>query len=70
MVSRGTNQLKYMRLYFCDFGGSSLGVREFLKSESLKSFVSTNPHIQLDVFLRRGRHPYLSSTYINGYIKD
>jgi hypothetical protein len=33
MVSRGVNQLKNIRLYFCDFGGSSLGVRDLLKSE-------------------------------------
>ena len=59
MVSRGVPQLKYMRLYFCDFGGSSLGVRDFLKSEAIKNFVEANPHVKLDVYLKRGRHPSL-----------
>ena len=70
MVSRGVNQLKHIRLYFCDFGGSSTGVRDFLKSQELVNFVKTNEHLKLEVFLKRGHHPYMSSTYINGYVKD
>ena len=70
MVSRGINQLKNIRLYFCDFGGSSTGVRDLLKSEQLANFVSKNEHLQLEVYLKRGNHPYMSSTYINGYVKD
>ena len=27
-------------------------------------------HISLNVSMRRNHHPYMSSTYINGYIKD
>lgn len=59
-----------MRLFFCDFGGSSVGVRNYLKSDQLKSFVDKHPHIQMEVYMKRGHHPYMSSTYINGYIKD
>jgi len=59
-----------MRLYFCDFGGSSTGVRDFLKSEAIKTFVESNPHLKLEIYLKRGYHPYMSSTYINGYVKD
>ena len=70
MVSRGVNQLKYIRLYFCDFGGSSLGVRDFLKSEQVTNFVNNNPHLQLDIYMKRGHHPSMQSVYINGYIKD
>ena len=70
MVSRGVHQLKNMRLYFCDFGGSSLGVRDFLKSPTLVDFMNKNEHLKLEVYLRRGHHPYVSSTYINGYVKD
>ena len=24
----------------------------------------------MDIFLRRGKHPYMTSTYINGFVKD
>lgn len=70
MVSRGVHQLKNIRLYFCDFGGSSLGVRDFLKSAEAAAFMEKNEHVSLEVYLRRGHHPYMSSTYINGYVKD
>ncbi len=70
MVSRGVHQLKHMRLYFCDQGGSSLGVRNFLKSQQIADFMNKNEHLKLEIYLRRGHHPYMSSTYINGYIKD
>jgi len=70
MVSRGVQQLKYMRLYFCDYGGSSAGVRAFIQSDNLVNFINQNEHIKLEIFMRRNHHPYVSSTYINGYIKD
>lgn len=70
MVSRGVPQLKNIRLYFCDFGGSSLGVRNFLKSQHLADFLNKNEHINLEIYMRRNHHPYMSSTYINGYVKD
>ena len=70
MVSRGVHQLKNIRLYFCDFGGSSTGVRDFLKSEELVNFISKNEHLNLEIYLGRNHHPYMSSTYMNGYVKD
>lgn len=70
MVSRGVHQLKHIRLYFCDFGGSSVGVRDLLKSEELAKFIEKNEHLKLQIYLKRGHHPYMSSTYINGYVKD
>ena len=39
MVSRGVPQLKNIRLYFCDFGGSSLGVREALQSPKVAQYL-------------------------------
>lgn len=62
--------MKNIRLYFCDFGGSSLGVRNALQSAPMVSLLKENPHIKLEVYMRRNHHPYMSSTYINGYVKD
>lgn len=70
MVSRGVQQLKHIRLYFCDFGGSSVGVREALKSQEMADYMAENPHLRLEVNLKRNNHPYMSSTFINGYVKD
>ena len=70
MVSRGIPQLKNIRLYFCDYGGSSVGVREALKTQELADYMAANEHLKLEVTMKRNSHPYMSSTYINGYVKD
>jgi hypothetical protein len=45
-------------------------VRDFLKSGDLVNFMNKNENVELEIFLKRGNHPYMSSTYINGYVKD
>ena len=70
MVSRGMHQLHNIRLYFCDIGGSSVGVRNALKSAQFTNFVNKNEHLNFELFVRRGHHPYMTSTYINGYVRD
>lgn len=32
--------------------------------------MQANRELKLEVYMRRNHHPFLSSTYINGYIKD
>ena len=51
-------------------GGSSLGIREVLKSQTFADFVNDNEHLKVEIFMKRGAHPYISSTFINGYVKD
>lgn len=45
-------------------------MRDLLKSEQLVEFMQRNQHLKLEVFMRRNHHPYVSSTYINGFVKD
>ena len=70
MVSRGVPQLKNIRLYFCDYGGSSQGVRAALKSDKLADYFDKNEHLEMEISMRRNYHPTISATYINGYIRD
>lgn len=70
MASRGIFQLKNITFLFCDWGGSSKGAREFLESDILKEFMSKNPQISFDFFMKRGSHPFIQAHYINGYRKD
>ena len=51
-------------------GGSSAGIRQILKSPEFAEYINKNEHLDVEVYLRRGKHPYMSSTYINGYVKD
>ena len=62
--------MKNLRLYFCDFGGSSAGVRSLLKSANLADFIEKNEHLELECYMKRNKHPYLSCSYINGFVKD
>ena len=32
--------------------------------------MAQNEHIKLELIMRRNYHPYLASTYINGYVKE
>ena len=36
----------------------------------LVDFVEKNEHLTFDVVMRRNHHPYMSCTYINGFVKD
>ncbi len=36
----------------------------------MKEFVNENEHLSFDMFMKRGYHPYVSATYVNGYVKD
>jgi len=70
MSCRGVFQLKKLHLQYCDYGGSSKGVREFLNSVYVKEFMEKNPQIEFKFFNKRGAHPYITATYINGFMKD
>ena len=67
MAVRGVFQLRNVKLQFCDFGGSSRGVRDLLKTTGIEEFLDKNPHIKLDAFMVRGEHPYIRTEYINGW---
>lgn len=67
MCSRGVFQLQKLQLFFCDFGGSSAGVRELITSQKFKDFFAQNPQIKLDLICKRNHHPHIKGTYINGY---
>ena len=47
-----------------------MGMRDALKSQDLAEFINQNPHIEMDVTLRRNTHPYVSAVFINGFTKD
>jgi len=70
MCTRGVFQLRKLSLYFCDFGGSSEGVRNALVSSKLKEFMNENPQIDFNFILKRNHHPFVTGAFINGYLKD
>lgn len=67
MCSRGVFQLRNVKLQFCDWGGSSKGVRELLSTKTLDEFLEKNPSIKFEAYIRTGSHPAFFTEYINGW---
>lgn len=70
MSSRGILQLQRLKVSFCDWSGSSNGIRNFFKSDKFYNHVNGNPSIAFEFHLRRGRHPFITAVYANGWEKD
>lgn len=69
MCSRGVYQLRVLKLQYCDWGGSSKGVRELLDGDLIDQFLAQNEHLKFIAYMRRGAHPYIRSEYINAWTK-
>jgi len=65
MARRGVLQLRKLQVHFCDFGGSSAGVREYLQ-DVLPKMAKDKPHAEIEEVLRRGRHPFVTGVYVHG----
>ncbi|CAM9283318.1 unnamed protein product [Choristocarpus tenellus] len=68
MATRGVFQLRTLTIMYCDYGGSSRGVREFIRNR-IVDFARETPHAQVVTELRRGRHPKIVGDYIKGNSK-
>ncbi|KAL9654255.1 hypothetical protein ABK040_010287 [Willaertia magna] len=68
MSRNGVSQLKQVCLYFCDWSGSSKGMRALLDQENGKfwEFAKSTTDVNFVVQLRKGRHPYMKALYRNG----
>ncbi|KAM7262860.1 hypothetical protein ACFE04_000543 [Oxalis oulophora] len=64
MASRGVWQLQKLIVSYCDWGGSSRGIRAFMESQ-LPALKEKAPHLEVVTELNRGQHPYLKGLYKN-----
>lgn len=53
---------KKVEITYCDFGGSSQGMRDFLRLR-LKSFAAKNPQVEFKVLTKPGFHPVIKGFY-------
>ncbi|XP_057789301.1 54S ribosomal protein L51, mitochondrial [Salvia miltiorrhiza] len=64
MSVRGAWQLKKLVVSYCNWGGSSRGIRAFMESQ-LPDFIEKNPQLEVVTELNRGYHPLLKGFYKN-----
>jgi len=58
-------QCKRMEFRYCDWGGSSEGMRHYLKSR-LPTFASQHPSIEFFISKQANAHPIIRGVYLNG----
>jgi hypothetical protein len=63
MSIRGVWQLETLLLRFCKQGGSSGGLREYIKAGGIQSFAASNPSISINVVHAAGKHPLAVGKY-------
>lgn len=69
MATRGVFQLQKLTLFYCEHGGSSKAVRDFLASGKLIDWAQERPHLKINVRVRNGKHPYVKADYLTS-VKD
>jgi large subunit ribosomal protein L43 len=64
-MERAKWQMLRLTVRYCDFGGSSRGAREWIKTR-LPQFATENPHLACRTILGRGKHPAMQGEYLRG----
>lgn len=70
MATRGIKQLVKLRVVFCEHGGSSTSVRDYISHGNIITFAKKNPTVEVIAQLRNGKHPYIKAEYRTGNSKQ
>ena len=70
MATRGIQQIKSLTIRYCEYGGSSSTVRQYLNSNKIIQLAESYPKVEINVKVKGNRHPNISAEYINGKFKQ
>ena len=70
MATRGVFQCKQLTLRYCEHGGSSRAVRDYLASGRLLEWASERPTVNVKVLVRNGKHPNLQAEYLTQSVSN
>ena len=70
MATRGIFQLQTLKIFYCEYGGSSRAIRDFVSSGRIINWAVENPQIQVELKVRNGKHPFVEGEYASGQPKQ
>eukprot|EP00535_Pseudo-nitzschia_heimii_P007128 CAMPEP_0197174656 /NCGR_PEP_ID=MMETSP1423-20130617/1074_1 /TAXON_ID=476441 /ORGANISM="Pseudo-nitzschia heimii, Strain UNC1101" /LENGTH=224 /DNA_ID=CAMNT_0042623599 /DNA_START=92 /DNA_END=767 /DNA_ORIENTATION=+ len=70
MATRGVFQCRQLTLRYCEHGGSSRAVREYLASGRLLEWAAERPTVNIRVKVSNGRHPNLQADYLTTAVSN
>uniref|UniRef100_A0A7S1GKP3 Large ribosomal subunit protein mL43 n=1 Tax=Cyclophora tenuis TaxID=216820 RepID=A0A7S1GKP3_CYCTE len=70
MATRGVYQLARLRLVYCEHGGSSRTIRDYISSGRIVQWAKDHPHVEVEVHVRNGKHPLIEGEYLTGQPKQ
>mmetsp|Transcript_2115 Transcript_2115/g.3350 ORF Transcript_2115/g.3350 Transcript_2115/m.3350 type:complete len:137 (+) Transcript_2115:198-608(+) len=70
MATRGVFQLSKLSLVYCEHGGSSRVVRDFISSGRIIDWATEHAHLEIELKVRNGKHPYVQGHYLTGPSKQ
>ena len=65
MATRGIQQITKLRLQYCEVGGSSRAMREYIGNGQLVQFATKHPYIQIEIKKNNGHHPVIHADYLS-----
>ncbi len=64
MATRGIYQLTKLSLHYCEVGGSSRALREYIGNGQLIAWAERHPFVKLEVKRNNGHHPTIHADYL------
>jgi len=62
--------LTKLTINYCEHGGSSRSIREYISSSGIVDFATRNPTVSVIGNLRNGKHPNVNAEYKTGFAKQ
>ena len=69
MATRGVTQLQKITLKYCEYGGSSRALREYLANGQLVAWAKHHADTAIEVKVRNGHHPVIQADYLTGHVQ-
>ena len=64
MATRGIFQLRKLTLKYCEVGGSSRAMRDYIGDGHLVKWATERQHISIEVVRQQNRHPVVHADYL------